>query len=1458
MATGSGGTAPEPEASARSPAYGILATGDAEDPRTLVRLEPRTLRPVGGRSVRLDPGLGAASRSPDGRFVAFLDYGRPLVRAVDLVEMRVRGDVRVAMGSRWRARAAAWLTADRLAVVVQRMRGAHDQIVDRREVVLVDPLARRVIARRTVAGATALRASAYGGDKLVLVLGRADRRHRSVRIVAIDSVGKVRSQTVDGGGDSLVVEPSGRRAFLVSAGASVVEIDLETMQLSSHPVAGGGAVFAPRGSFATRHGVWVGRETVAVTGHNLDEVGGVERSRPAGLALVDVRTWKARLIDPAASEVTFSAGTLIASSVRGPRPGRSGPTLVGIGLRAYGVDGTLRWRRFAGQPLIAQAFRNVALVYRNVPARPSAPFVVGLGSGRRIGTAGKPGQNFWVLADAPSVSPTRRPSSAQPNTSALEVEGDGEAFTATARDDVTQVVAALVDGTQREISLEGRGLSYEAATPDQSARLLQAYAGERLVASVELPVSCGGSAGPCAAAARPSEPTYAFIGELPTGGTSLVRVDPRTLEPVGSGLSLEEPFHPSYARSPDGKRVALAVRERPVVRIVDLERLEVVQTLRLGAAGSEARALAWLDDDRLVAVVQRMSRPTRRYVRERAVVTLEPSSGRTVTRRQVTNKLAVGGVGVGAGRLVVLLRPSGPDGSAVELVVANADGSVWTRAIDVGRRGGVLNAVGLAVDPNGRRAFLVGWAIRRRTPPVTEVDLETMAVTVRRLRVEPTGPLPPAALSSLWVGAVDGRRVAAIGAIASKQRVLPAAGVFLIDTRSWTARLADARATYFQASDGKLVTYGPSSRGQDLHRRAGRGSGLSAYDSNGRRLYHLYANRPFSQVALAGDFGHVLLAPPRTKRLVFDARGGRPLGMLPALKRPIEILQPPPRAPGTRTTSSVRGSRQSDPFARVSNRGTRVQPKAEKRGEREHVPRDVFLLRRAEGRAVYRIGGVRPGYDACYASGFANEIGRIGSLSCGRAGFPSRRSPVFVMSAVQLRPRDRKPQLLRLEGVAADGVAEIGLLGGGGIVVARLPVEANVFILAKPPAEATGGIVAFDDAGRVVYRTAPSGRPPRLRPSRPAEPRRLAGYRIELTLPKGWTGNIRRSGAGPSRALVRATNSAPPASDRWASLVLAERDPRSRPSFPRVAAPPRLASRDVSLTAGGRARASRRFSYKGRQFTLDVDFGTRRPGVALVGQVNRVLATLEVGAIAVAQTSLPTGAPLQRGRADGVSVDVHRGGIVVLRFDTTTALYRRLRGKPVGLSCLTFDSVAPWEENGSGASRPLAETIRFAINEMREPRLPFATLDPQTAAIAPFDGCQVSGSYGRRWNDPRGQHSPVEVAFTVHGARYFDERAVARDLASFAHSPLMRSVRRALKRGGTAPAAEAITRRLPARVVALADRRRVPATGQIGVWTDRREIIEVSARSTRGKRLFIVLRSGRIHRHNLEGLAFVF
>jgi hypothetical protein len=219
----------------------------------------------------------------------------------------------------------------------------------------------------------------------------------------------------------------------------------------------------------------------------------------------------------------------------------------------------------------------------------------------------------------------------------------------------------------------------------------------------------------------------------------------------------------------------------------------------------------------------------------------------------------------------------------------------------------------------------------------------------------------------------------------------------------------------------------------------------------------------------------------------------------------------------------------------------------------------------------------------------------------------------------------------------------------------------------------------------------------------------------------------------------------------------------------------------------------------------------------------------------------PKGPPLQSGSAHGVSVRVFAPNMAV--FDTKRidpSIRRLLRGQ-IGYSCFRAAPRTARRRGVAGASGALR--LRYVVR-MR-------------GVEAPFDGCQISGTFGRRWGSGRSWHAPVELALTPAGRRHFAERAAARELAYFVRSPAMSAVRRALKReAGDPPAADALASRFPGAVAAVATSDAPPPVGKIGVWTDPDRILVRKA--VDGRVLFVELREGRIARTNISGLTKVF
>jgi hypothetical protein len=236
-------------------------------------------------------------------------------------------------------------------------------------VVGVDPVAKRIRWRRFLpSGLEGLEATDTG---FVLLLGPvgADgtKSNGPTRLVTVGSDGSLRSAVLDRIRSSfpdftepspsneyrrpgLAVDRVGKRAYEVGAGEPVAEVDLTTMTVTYH---GGSRTLAKGVNGPQREATWIGDGQVAVTGTDAHAVVTKKNGRddlhwwytPAGLSLVDTRDWSWKLIDPDASSVLVANGLLLASAWIYDS---EGPTQSGIGVAAYGLDGTPRFHLLDG------------------------------------------------------------------------------------------------------------------------------------------------------------------------------------------------------------------------------------------------------------------------------------------------------------------------------------------------------------------------------------------------------------------------------------------------------------------------------------------------------------------------------------------------------------------------------------------------------------------------------------------------------------------------------------------------------------------------------------------------------------------------------------------------------------------------------------------------------------------------------------------------------------------------------------------------------------------------------------------------------------------------------------------------------------------------------------------------------------------------------------------------------
>ena len=218
-----------------------------------------------------------------------------------------------------------------------------------------------------------------------------------------------------------------------------------------------------------------------------------------------------------------------------------------------------------------------------------------------------------------------------------------------------------------------------------------------------------------------------------------------------------------------------------------------------------------------------------------------------------------------------------------------------------------------------------------------------------------------------------------------------------------------------------------------------------------------------------------------------------------------------------------------------------------------------------------------------------------------------------------------------------------------------------------------------------------------------------------------------------------------------------------------------------------------------------------------------------------AKPPIPPSAPFQRATLNGVTVLAGANGAVA--FDSSGAdavTARLLDNSSASYVCFKFRAGSARGYGVSGGYQTKVGVRYFGVG-------------------TPFDGCEIQGSYGHRWPDRNGSHSAVEFAFTPAAARYFDDRAAARDLALFVR---MRKVQQLRKLTGDA-LARALGAEFGASIDVLGKRGERPASGRIGYWAggDRTLFRRVS---TTGRVFEVEVRKGKIARDNLGELAMVF
>lgn len=402
-----GGTEARRELSAVRPgARTVLGIVWHQDSGSLQRLERVSLRPV-SPPVPIGRDGSAWSFSPDQSKLA-LAGGEPLeIRLVDVLRMHLEAIVALPRNlvpprGEGQVVTLAWPRARRILALVEWGAWKHALVV-------VDPVARRIVSRTPIDGTLVGQVPVRGGLALVL----APPAHIGpTRLLVVDGSGEQRSiplsglaagiETIDAHRavsrvdlPGLAVNRAGTRALVVRAGGAVADIELAAGRVVyrevREPVSLLGRLrnwLEPSAEAKAQEGperqaAWLWGDFVAVSGQDAHRPSGQdqEQTSPAGLVLIDIRDWTKRMIDERATQFSFSGGTLLAY---GTTWDSATQKTNGMGLSAYGVDGGKRFHLFANEPVyFVQVSGPYAYVWRGTGA---PPVVIDLQSGRIVHT----------------------------------------------------------------------------------------------------------------------------------------------------------------------------------------------------------------------------------------------------------------------------------------------------------------------------------------------------------------------------------------------------------------------------------------------------------------------------------------------------------------------------------------------------------------------------------------------------------------------------------------------------------------------------------------------------------------------------------------------------------------------------------------------------------------------------------------------------------------------------------------------------------------------------------------------------------------------------------------------------------------------------------------------------------------------------------------------------------------
>jgi hypothetical protein len=282
------------------------------------------------------------------------------IRFVDLRSMRKLRDIRVDVQGYV---ALVWPAEDRLVAVEQ----TGTQVLRHARVLMIDPRHGGVLARRDLDGA--VDAVEEAGGRIVAVVSNTVGIGPA-RLVVVEASGRLRcvalGETTTGTRKSdegrldvrqpgLALDGSGDRAFVVTAGEPVAEVDLRDLDVSYHSLEAPISLLDRLRNWiepeahakgpmkaSQRRVLWLGNGLLVVSGSDSEFSGHRYSESPAGLDLIDTSSWSVHTLDERVGWMLLADDALVAFGGYGHE---------GSGVRVYGLDGGLRFRLFEGMPV---------------------------------------------------------------------------------------------------------------------------------------------------------------------------------------------------------------------------------------------------------------------------------------------------------------------------------------------------------------------------------------------------------------------------------------------------------------------------------------------------------------------------------------------------------------------------------------------------------------------------------------------------------------------------------------------------------------------------------------------------------------------------------------------------------------------------------------------------------------------------------------------------------------------------------------------------------------------------------------------------------------------------------------------------------------------------------------------------------------------------------------------------